>query len=138
MNMSETAELDHALATLSAIPGEEYVYLELDEIPTGVQPFAVLNEGGYYTVVLERSQAAHSGLPVDNTFTQITINLDADLDSIGITSAIAQVLTARSITTNVMSCARHDHLFVRTDRAQEAVALLQELAKNAQGWLPRP
>ncbi|QPK81084.1 hypothetical protein G7Y41_08595 [Schaalia sp. ZJ405] len=135
--MAQSPDLDYALSTLKATPGDEYVFAHLDHVPSGIDPFAVIHDDDGYTIVVEKSQAQSIGLDVSKTYAQVILGLDANLDSIGITATIAQLMTARSIVANIITCVHHDHLFVQADRANEAVATLTDLAKNAQGWLPR-
>ncbi|MDY6212900.1 MAG: ACT domain-containing protein [Schaalia hyovaginalis] len=136
--MSEDQPLDRMLATLAPVPQGEYVFALVDEVPAGTDPFAVIRDEDRYTVVLEKSEAEAAGLPVDKTYAHLSLGLDANLDSIGVTATIAQVLSARSIVANAIACTRHDHFFVQADRADEAAQLLADLGKNARGWLPRP
>lgn len=134
--MSDPQALDQMLATLSPTPQGEYVFALVDEVPVGTHPFAVIRDDDMLTVVLEKSEAEAVGLPVDKTYAHLSLGLQADLDSIGVTATIAQILSARSIVANPIACARHDHFFVQADRAAEAAQLLIELGKNARGWLP--
>ncbi|MDC4232289.1 ACT domain-containing protein [Actinomyces sp. B33] len=136
--MSSMPNFDQALASLSATFEGEYVFALVDDIPTGIRPFAIVRDADLYTVVLSTDQAADAGLPTAKTYARISLGLAADLDSIGITSTVSQVLSARSIVANVITSARQTHLFVQADRAQEAADLLTELGRNAQGWLPKP
>lgn len=135
--MSQAENLDHVLATLAPKPQGEYVFALVDEVPAGTHPFAIIRDEDKYTVVLEKTEAEALGLPVDKTYAHLFLGLDADLDSIGVTATIAQVLSARSIVANAIACARHDHFFVQADRAAEAAALLADLGKHARGWLPK-
>ncbi|WP_022867378.1 ACT domain-containing protein [Schaalia vaccimaxillae] len=136
--MSGMPNLDQALASLSATPEGEYVFALVDQIPTGIDAFAIIRDIDAYTVVVDKDQALAAGLPTEKTYTLISLGLQADLDSVGITATISQILSARSIVANAIACARHYHLFVQADRAQEAADLLTELSKNAKGWLPKP
>lgn len=125
------------LASLAPVPQGEYVFALVEEVPAGTRPFAVIRDEDMLTVVLEKSEAEAAGLPVDKTYAHLSLGLDADLDSIGITATISQVLSARSIVANAIACARHDHFFVQADRADEAAQILADLGKSARGWLPK-
>lgn len=135
--MPEDQPLDRMLATLAPEPQGEYVFALVDEVPSGVNPFAIIRDDDKYTVVLKKEEAESVGLPFDKTYAHLSLGLDADLDSIGVTSTISQVLSARSIVANAIACARHDHFFVQADRADEAAQILADLGKNARGWLPQ-
>lgn len=135
--MSDAQIFDQMLASLAPVPQGEYVFALVDTVPEGTHPFAVIRDEDMLTVVLEKSEAEAAGLPIDKTYAHLFLGLDADLDSIGITAIISQVLSARSIVANAIACARHDHFFVQADRADEAAQLLADLGKSARGWLPK-
>ena len=125
MTHVSTTDLDRVLASLDPQPSGTYVFSLVDEIPQGVDFFAVIRDEDGYTVVVEQEIAREAGINADELYTRI-----------GITASIAQILAARSITANFIACRRHDHLFVQPDRAQEASALLEDLGRRAKGWLP--
>lgn len=122
-------------ATLSPTPRGEYIFTLVNEVPAGARPFAVVHDDGIPTVVLEKSGTEAAGLPVDKTYTYLSLSSQADLGSIGVTAATAQVLSVRSVVANPIVYARHDRFFVQAGRVVEVAQLLIELGKNARGWL---
>ncbi|MYA90149.1 MAG: ACT domain-containing protein [Boseongicola sp. SB0662_bin_57] len=68
------------------------------------------------------------GIPVR----QITLMVRSALDGVGLTAAVSSALAAKGIPANVVAATRHDHVFVPTDRADEAVAILRALQAEAQ------
>lgn len=134
--MSGLTDLDQTLASLDAKPQGTYVFATVDPVPEELLPFAVIREDEGTTVIVEEQEARRFGLPLDHTFARITLGVHSSLDSIGLTATIAQTLASRSIPCNVVAGFYHDHLFVQADRASEAWSLLDDLARQAKGWLP--
>lgn len=134
--MSGLKDLDEALASLDATLQGTYVFACVTSVPENLTPFAVIREEEGTTVVVTEQEARDAGLPLDETFARITLGVHSSLDAIGLTATIAQTLASRSISCNVIAGYFHDHLFVQADRATEASALLDNLARQAKGWLP--
>lgn len=134
--MSGLTDLDQTLASLDATPQGSYVFATVPTVPEGLQPFAVVREDEGTTVIVEEQQARDFNLPLDHTFARITLGVHSSLNSIGLTATIAQTLASRSIPCNVVAGFYHDHLFVEAERASEAWSLLDDLTRQAQGWLP--
>lgn len=134
--MTSKQSLDQVLATMELKPQGNYVFVALDEIPEGVEPFATVREFEGLTIVISEDRAIEAGLPTDNRFTRITLDVPSSLQSVGITAMIAQTLAARSITCNSLAGFHRDHLFVQVDKADEALQILNDLKEQAQGWLP--
>jgi hypothetical protein len=58
----------------------------------------------------------------------ITLNVHSALDAVGFLAAVMKALSVRGISTNTVSAYYHDHLFVPSERAEEALAALRRLA----------
>ena len=134
--MPGISDLDQNLAFLDARPNGLYVYVSLPEVPEGLSPFATIREDEGITLIVAEQDARDAGLPLDETYALITLGVHSALDSIGLTATVAQTLASRSISCNVVAGYYHDHIFVQADRATEAIALLEGLTRQAQGWLP--
>lgn len=134
--MPGISDLDQNLASLDATPHGLYVYVSLTEVPEGLTPFATIREDEGITLIVAEQDARDAGLPLDETYALITLGVHSALDSIGLTATVAQTLASRSISCNVVAGYYHDHIFVQADRATEAIALLEGLTRQAQGWLP--
>lgn len=61
----------------------------------------------------------------------ITLRVHSALEAVGLTAAVAQELATAGLSCNVVAGFHHDHLFVPHGRAQEAVALLEDLAHRS-------
>lgn len=117
-------------------PQGNYVFVVLDEIPEGVEPFATVREYEGMTIVISERRAKEAGLPLDKRFTRISLDVPSSLESVGMVATIAQILAARSITCNYLAGFHRDHLFVQVDKAEEALEILSDLKEQAKGWLP--
>jgi hypothetical protein len=131
--MSRSRELDDLLASLSPILRDgEYVFVT---IPGGAYgagrelgPLAAFAEDEGLTLVIPRERAATAGLPFTGVFRMITLGVRSDLGAVGLTAAVAAALTARGISANVLAAYFHDHVFIPSDRASEALHALEALS----------
>lgn len=82
------------------------------------------------TFILREADALRLGLDMAMPMRQITLTVHSALDGVGLMAAFARVLADRAIPCNVVAAYFHDHLFVPADRADEALAALQNLART--------
>jgi len=87
---------------------------------------AVWEEEGL-TVVMLQDDADDAGIGYEFVGAWITLTVHSELDSVGLTAAVASVLTARGIPCNMLAGFWHDHLVVPWDRREEALAALGAL-----------
>ena len=83
------------------------------------------------TLILHPEIAEKEGLECSGRFRQITLNVHSSLEAVGLTAAVSAKLTASGISANVVAAYYHDHVFVQTDKAQDALIALQELSLNS-------
>lgn len=62
----------------------------------------------------------------------ITLHVQSALDGIGLTHAVAEVLTRAGIPCNMVAAHHHDHVFVPADKAETALELLLARSRAAQ------
>lgn len=127
--------LDESLSVLDPQLGGVYVFVSTDSVPPGLEPFAVVREAEGLTLIVPMEQAFQYGFADQQPFSRITIGAVTSLDAVGITATVAQTIASRDIPCNVVAGYYHDHLFVPREDAQEVMALLRQLAKQAEGWL---
>jgi uncharacterized protein len=94
---------------------------------------ASIREDDGVSLVLPRAHARAHGLPDTPAFRCLTLTVHSSLEAVGLTAAVAQALAARGIAANVIAGARHDHVFVPTARADDALAALRALGTGASG-----
>ena len=129
--MVEGQELTRLLAGLRPEPAPEpYVYA-LGPAPAGTLAFATVAEDEGVTLVLTRDEADAAALRAEWTAARITLRVSSELTDVGLTAAVSARLAAAGISCNVLAGLAHDHLFVPWDRRDEALAELQQLAREA-------
>ncbi|KYK49661.1 ACT domain-containing protein [Bradyrhizobium diversitatis] len=99
-----------------------------ESIPTGLNPLLTFREQEGTTCVVLREEAEAAGLCYAFPSHLITLTVHSALDAVGFLAAITARLAKAGISVNAVSAFHHDHLFVPADRADEAMAALQELS----------
>jgi hypothetical protein len=97
-------------------------------IPQGVAPLMTYGEAEGLTLIVRQNEAEAAGLAHVFPSRRITLNIHSSLEAVGFLAALLPVLAAAGIGVNPVSGYFHDHLFVPADRADEALALLREIA----------
>jgi uncharacterized protein len=131
-DMAAIRELDQMLAQLrpQLRPGR-YVFTTVPTAtPAGIAPVMTFTEDEGLTLILRQADADAAGLPYDLVTAWITLTVHSALDGIGLTAAVSATLAGAGISCNVVAAARHDHLFVPAAAADEAVRLLDDLARH--------
>ncbi|ESW95413.1 ribonuclease H family protein [Mesorhizobium sp. LSJC268A00] len=111
----------HVFATL--VPGAP--------VPETLNPVMLFREKEGTTLILPEDQAA--GLQSAFRCRMITLNVHSSLEAVGFLAAITARLAAAGMGVNPVSAFYHDHLFVPAERAEEAMELLRQLAKDNAG-----
>lgn len=110
-------EEDFAFCT---VPGSIVEYAALDS-------FAFVREEEGLTLILPVSVAEREMFRFEGTFRKITFTVHSSLEAVGLTAMISSKLAANGIPANVVAGHYHDHVFVPSGKAKEALALLQTL-----------
>jgi hypothetical protein len=112
----------------------EYVFCTLhdSQLPAGLELIGSFREQEGLTVILERRHAEKAGLHFDYVAAWITLNVHSALQAVGLTAAFATALGQAGISCNVIAGYYHDHLFVGQADAERAMAVLRDLAANAE------
>lgn len=133
--MSGGTDLTRLLADLRPVlaPGE-FVFCC---VPAGryeqlasAEVLAMCREEEGVTLVLDRQGADQLGLDYEGSYRRITLGVHSSLEAVGLTAAVSSRLAERGIAANVMAAYYHDHVFVPTVRAEEALKLLEGLASE--------
>ena len=101
---------------------------EGSEIPANLRPVLIFQEREGTAFVVRREQAEAAGLPHAFASRLITLTVHSSLEAVGFLAAITSALAAAGISVNAVSAFYHDHLFVPSERAEDALLLLQGLA----------
>ncbi len=89
--------------------------------------FASVIEDEGTSLLVRRADADAHGAAYDFVGKWITLKVNSDLAAVGLTAAVSTALAEASISCNVIAGHHHDHLIVPSDRAEEALEILQRL-----------
>jgi hypothetical protein len=89
------------------------------------------------TLILGESQAKAAGLAGTFRCRMVTLDIHSSLEAVGFLAAITAKLAAAGMGVNPVSAFYHDHLFVPAERAEEAMAILRQLAAESGGLVQR-
>jgi len=101
--------------------------------PEGLAPMMIFREREGVTLIVTEDAASAAGLTASFRCRMVTLNIHSSLEAVGFLAAITTRLAAAGIGVNPVSAFYHDHLFVPADRAEEALGLLRQLAKDSAG-----
>lgn len=102
-------------------------------VPATISPMLTFREREGTTLVILHQEAERAGLRYAFPSRLITLTVHSALDAVGFLAAITARLADAGISVNAVSAFHHDHLFVPTDRADEAMALLHGKCTPKQG-----
>ncbi|MGX5848399.1 ACT domain-containing protein [Mesorhizobium sp. PL10] len=101
--------------------------------PEGLDPVMVFHEREGTTLIVAEEAARAAGLTASFRCRMITLNIHSSLEAVGFLAAITTRLATAGMGVNPVSAFYHDHLFVPADRAEEALELLRQLARDSAG-----
>ena len=93
---------------------------------------AMFVEAEGVSLLLPRSVADRLGLSDVLRMRQITLMVFSALEGVGLTAAVAETLEKEGIPTNIVAATLHDHVFVPSNRAEDAMKALRALQMKAQ------
>lgn len=128
--MAGIIELDELLKSMTPeIQVGEYVFCSVDGNCTDyahLDPLAFFMESEGLTLILPVKSADKAQLAYESKFKQITLTVHSSLDAVGLTAAVATKLSSYGISANVVAAYYHDHIFVQSEKADEALLALKE------------
>ena len=95
-------------------------------LPDGIIGMFCEPEG--MTLILEKSRADTLNLEYSTELAWIGLGVHSSLEAVGLTAAFATALTSAGISCNVVAAFYHDHIFVPSARAGDAMRVLLALA----------
>jgi hypothetical protein len=108
----------------------EYVFCTLENSKYGdyadARPIASFEEAEGLTLVLPKQAADSFDLSYEGIFRCITLGVHSSLEAVGLTAAVAGILADHGIAANVIAAYFHDHIFVQSGLADQAIGLLLE------------
>ncbi len=124
--------LDKLLSSMSPeVQSGEFVFCTVSGV---LADYAHLNPVGSFieseglTLILPVDTAIQENLSFEGRFSQITLTVHSSLEAVGLTAAIANKLASYNISANVVAAYYHDHVFVQTEKVEQAMAALKEFS----------
>ncbi|HTY21693.1 MAG TPA: ACT domain-containing protein [Desulfomonilaceae bacterium] len=134
--MNGETDLGRLLASMDPeLANEEYVFISSKSGVAMVDEhslWAMIREAEGVTYILEKDSARRSGYVSENVFRRITLRVHSSLEAVGFTAAISAELSRHGLSANFVSGFYHDHLFLPTHRAEEALEVLRTFSKQHQ------
>ncbi len=129
--MKGISNLRELLSSMNPTLGRgEFIFMTLPDATYGeasdLAPIASFIESEGLTLIVPRDRADADGVDYDGTFRMITLQVHSSLDAIGLTAAVSKRLTEEGISANVVAAFYHDHVFVPSNRADEALLALRQ------------
>ncbi|SMP60922.1 hypothetical protein SAMN06265222_10719 [Neorhodopirellula lusitana] len=129
--MNAITDLSTLLATLNpSLVDGEFVFITRADgrygDGAGLNPIAAFMEEEGLTLVVPKEKADGSREEYQGEFRMITLRVHSSLEAVGLTAAVASALAKHGISVNAMAAFYHDHLFVPSSRADEAMVVLRE------------
>ncbi len=131
--MAGIIELNELLKSMAPeIQSGEYVFCTVDG---NCSDYAHLNPRAFFvepeglTLILSVEVADKAQLAYESIFKQITLTVHSSLAAVGLTAAVATKLSSHGISANVVAAYYHDHIFVQSDKADEALLAILELVR---------
>lgn len=90
-------------------------------------PIQIFKEKEGTGVILKKETADKHNLEYSFVSSMITLNVYSSLDAVGFLAAVTEQLAKAGISVNPVSAYWHDHLFVPSDRAEEAMMILRNM-----------
>jgi hypothetical protein len=131
--MGGLENLHQLLSEMAPVLGpEEYVFANFPGANYAdlgsLSPIASFRESEGLSLVIERSVAEMAQIPFDSVFRKISLQVHSSLDASGLTAVISNALAEKGISANMIAAYYHDHIFVPSVRAHEALDILNNLS----------
>lgn len=113
------------------LDGEAWVFCTLpgdDAPPPSLGAVVTVREAEGWTAVVPQRHADAAELGYDGIYRRVTLTVHSSLAAVGLLAAVTRALADARIASNAVSGYYHDHLFVPTARAADAMAVLARLA----------
>lgn len=132
MRKSAASDLSHLLKAMQPVlDAEDYVFVTF---PTGSTDLNLSSIGSFTeaegtTLICPASAVVDSSIQRSDVFKRITLQVYSSLEAVGFIARISTALAAHNIPCNAISAFHHDHLFVPSSLADQALRTLHELSQ---------
>lgn len=94
-----------------------------------MKPVMVFSESEGVTLILKQSVSDATGMASEFPCRMITLNIHSSLDAVGFLARITTALAELGMGVNPVSGFYHDHLFVPTEMAEQALDALKAMTR---------
>ena len=131
--MSGETDLQKLLGAMQPdLAPEVFVFVTVPHgVAADIEAQMMFRESEGLALIVTEEAARKAGLAAIFPCRKVTLDIHSSLDAVGFMAAITTRLAERGIGVNPVSAYFHDHLFVPAERAEEAVAILEQLAAEA-------
>ena len=133
--MSGITDLHKLISSMSpTLAQDEFVFVTLPDATYGsashLAPIASFGEREGLTLIIPKDRADAAALDYDETFRMITLQVHSSLSAVGLTAAVSGQLALRGIGANIVAAYFHDHVFVPSRQAEEALLALRQVGSG--------
>lgn len=131
--MSGERDLDKLQRHLApTLHPETFVYCSFPDfrLPPGLEPICTFREAEGLTAIVEQSAADRVAVPHVFKARMITLTVHSSLEAIGLLASVATSLATAGIPCNAVAAYHHDHLFVPSELADQALSVLHGIATD--------
>ncbi len=133
--MNGITQLQELISSMKpTLAGGEFVFITLPGATYGdashLTPIASFVESEGLTLAIPKMRAYEAAIDYDQTFRMITLQVHSSLSAVGLTAAVSKQLTDKGISANIVAAYFHDHIFVPSNRADDALLALQQVRSN--------
>lgn len=132
--MSGEINLKALLKTLKAkLVDDTYVFVTINpaDEPLGLNARMRFVEAEGLTLIVLKSEAEAHNLAYEFPSRMITLDVHSSLEAVGFMAVIATELAKENMGVNPVSGFYHDHIFVPEGREQDALKVLERIARDA-------
>ncbi len=111
---------------------ETFVYCSFPDfrLPPGLEPICTFREAEGLTAIVEEAAADRVGVPHVFKARLITLTVHSSLEAVGLLASVATRLATAGIPCNAVAAYHHDHLFVPSELAEQALSVLHGIGTD--------
>lgn len=133
--MNGITDLQELITSMSPILAmNEFVFVSLPDATYGdalhLAPIASFVENEGLTLIIPKDRADAEAVDYDEAFRMITLQVHSSLNAIGLTAMVSKQLTQNGIPANIVAAYFHDHIFVPSHTADDALLALQQIGSS--------
>ena len=102
----------------------------IEDLINSLNPKATFLEDEGNTLVITQRDADEHSIEYDSVFKCISLGVHSSLESYGLISTITNELSKHQISSNIFSGFFHDHIFVQTNKATEALKVISSIGSS--------